>query len=191
MYDIKRIRKRLDSLLTEYTLATRQVAEEEAALKVVVQEYRDSKQAQEVLQHAAQAVQQAAHEQVALIVTRCLRAVFGDDSYEFLIEFDRKRGKTEAKFTLKRGDLILEDPLSQCGGGVIDVCSFALRLACLLSTRPAPRKLLVLDEPAKMLSSKYSKAVGRLFQTLSKELGVQMIIVTHNKDFCVGDIVEL
>lgn len=185
------IRKRLDALLAEHAHASWQVAEEEAALLVVEQEYKDARQAQEVLQHAAQAVQEAAHEKIALIVTRCLRAVFGDDSYSFVIGFERKRGRTEAKLTLKRGEMVLENPLGECGGGVIDVCSFALRLACLLSSHSHPRKLLVLDEPLRMLSKTYRPRARKLIEMLAAELGVQIILVTHCEELRCGEVIEL
>ena len=191
MIDTTQTRKQLDALLAEYTHASRQVAEEEAALLIVEQEYKDAKQAQEVLQHAAQAVQEAAHDKIALIVTRCLRAVFGDDSYEFAIGFERKRGRTEAKLTLKRGGMVLEDPLNEAGGGVIDVCSFALRLACLLSSHSHPRKLLVLDEPFRMISKVYRPRARKLIETLAAELSVQVILVTHCEELRCGKVIEL
>lgn len=146
---------------------------------------------QSILQNIAQNVQQQAHKQIASVVTRCLRAVF-EKPYRFRITFERKRGRTEAKLTFVRDKLELE-PLDGCGGGVVDVAAFALRLACLMLRRPKGRRLLVLDEAFRFLSERkdYRVRVRDLLEALAEEMGVQMILVTHDPALEVGKIVEL
>ncbi|MCH8068353.1 MAG: ATPase, partial [Candidatus Marinimicrobia bacterium] len=73
-------------------------------------------------QQVAQNIQQQAHDQIAGVVTRCLQAVF-DDSYEFHIDFERKRGRTEAQLYFSRNGNRL-DPMSASGGGCVDLASF-------------------------------------------------------------------
>ncbi len=136
-------------------------------------------QAQDAFQRLAQQVQQTAHEQIARLVDRCLADVFGADAYECRIEINRKRGKTEAEIYLLRNGAQLK-PLDECGGGVVDVTAFALRTAALIMKRPKPRSLLLLDEPFKHLSKQYRPRAARLIQEMAHELGVQIILVTHD-----------
>ena len=167
----------------------RAVTERDAAAETAAR--RDAtQQAQAALQHIAAAVQQQAQGRIASIVSRCLRAVFGPDAYEFKIEFERKRGKTEARLLFVRDGLEV-DPLTASGGGAVDVAAFALRLAGLMLSRPPLRRLLVLDEPWRFLSSDRRPALRRLVEQLAAELDVQIILVTHSPDFVIGRCVEI
>jgi hypothetical protein len=147
--------------------------------------------AQQILQVIAQRVQETAHKQIAAIVTRCLKAVF-DDPYTFKIHFERKRGKTEARMVFVRKGMEL-DPKTGVGGGVLDVAAFALRLACLLLQRPARRRLLILDEPFKFVSERkeYRERVRQLLESLSEEMDVQLVLVTHDSILETGKVVEI
>lgn len=160
-----------------------------AGLKKAKADVKTALEAQQILQAVAQAVQNRAHEQVAKIVGRCLRTVF-DRPYEFFIDFRKKRGKTEAKlrFTLGGEDV---DPVDEDGGGVLDVAAFALRLANLLMAVPKKRRLLVLDEPLKMLSRDHGPRVRELIEMLSRELRVQIVMVTHDPNLVAGKVVRI
>ena len=112
------------------------------------------------------------------MVSRCLAAVW-NNPYEFKIDFERKRGKTEARLYLVRDGFEYDDPKNSVGGGVVDVAAFALRLACVLLHRPQLRPLLVLDESFKHLSSDKIPRVRAMIDGLADEFGVQFIIVSH------------
>lgn len=146
-------------------------------------------EAQEILQLIAQAVQQQAHEKIAKVVSSCLQAVF-DDPYEFKIEFERKRGRTEAKLLFLRRGLIC-DPTSASGGGVIDVAAFALRAVCIMLHRPRLSKILFLDEPFRFVSAEYQDNVRTMLEELSEDLGVQIVQITHNEKIATGKIVRV
>jgi DNA repair exonuclease SbcCD ATPase subunit len=176
--------------LADLRHAARTVRDESAALKKYRAEAAAAREAQGVLQAAAQAVQQAAHEQVARVVTKCLRAVFGENSYGFVIEFDRKRGRTEARLSFTRGGHLV-DPANASGGGVVDVAAFALRVAALILSVPPRRRLLVLDEPFKHISRNHAGVVRELIETLARELQIQIIMVTHSEELACGKIVRV
>lgn len=114
------------------------------------------------------------------LVTSCLSTVF-EEPYEFEITYVEKRGKTEVDFALIRDGVSLEDPILSVGGGVVDVVSFALRIACLCLATPAPRKVLILDEPFRFVSRDLQAKVGLLLQELNEKLGIQFIIISHDK----------
>ena len=187
---MKIYRKQINQLIQERNYYARQITEEETSLIEVSERITDVQTAQKLCQSVAETVQANAHKQIASVVTRCLEAIFGEDAYTFKIIFEQKRGKTEARLVFVRGDLEV-DPLSAAGGGVVDVAAFALRLACLVLSRPKKRLFLCADEPFKMLSGDYSDKIRELLLTLSKELGLQLLMVTHNKSLVCGKVVVL
>jgi DNA repair exonuclease SbcCD ATPase subunit len=146
-------------------------------------------EARGIAQEVAVQIQEEAHKKIASLVTRCLEAVF-DDPYSFHIHFERVRGKTEARLVFERGGVELEG-LDSVGGGVIDVAAFALRLACLTLTRPRPRMALFLDEPFRFVSANYRPRVASLLETLSQELSLQVLLVTHDADFRLGEVIHV
>lgn len=188
--EIAEYRRLLDRRLAEERAAQLAVRAERRALRQARRDARDAAQAQSALQDIAQQVQQRTHARIAEVVTHGLQTVFGPDAYEFRIEFERKRGKTEARLVFLR-DAQEVDPLGAAGGGVVDVAAFVLRITCLLLARPARRRLLVLDEPLKMLSSDHIPAARELIETLSRDLGVQIIMVTHNRGLAAGQVIEV
>jgi DNA repair exonuclease SbcCD ATPase subunit len=188
--EICKLRAVVDSRLGDYRHAARAAKEEWARLRDARAEAAAAVEAQQVLQTVAATAQHEAHTQIARVVTRCLQTVFGEDAYDFGIDFRRARGRTEARLYFARLGRRVE-PTSAAGGGVVDVAAFALRLACLLLATPKRRRLLVLDEPFRMLSRDYAARVRELIETLSRELGVQIIQVTHSPDLAAGKVIEL
>jgi ABC-type thiamine transport system ATPase subunit len=122
-------------------------------------------------------------------VTRCLSAVF-EEPYEFKILFVQKRGRTEAKMIFERNGHEV-DPLTASGGGVVDLAALALRLACIKLLRPAPRAVLIFDEPFKSPSPRYRERVKLLMETLATEMGVQFIFVTNIMELATGNIIDI
>lgn len=184
------LRNRLNQHLAKYDQACSQLDKEETELQRIKDHINEVEQAQKIIQIVAEAIQQKAHQQIAEVVSSCLAAVFEEDAYEFKIEFVQRRGKTEANLLLERDGLVV-DPLRAAGGGVVDVVSFALRLACLLLSCPRKRALLVLDEPFKMLDASRVPLVGELLLRLSKEQKIQIIMVTHNSKLRIGKVIDL
>jgi DNA repair exonuclease SbcCD ATPase subunit len=185
------VRKKLDKALSDYRYAVRSVKDEKAALAKATQEVHDTEQAQTIIQVVAQQVQQQAHDRISAIVSKCLKAVF-DDPYEFRIEFDRKRGRTEARLVFVRDGQEV-DPLDGAGGGVVDVAAFALQVACIALRRPRRRRLFVADEPFKFVSGRkgFRERVRNLIEVLADELGFQFVLVSHDRFLEVGRVVEV
>lgn len=162
--------------------------EESSRLDELKRSLSHHKQASEIVQLVAQSVEQAVHDKIAAVVSSCLNTVF-DDPYELKIVFERKRNRTEAVLSFSRNGLDV-DPMSAAGGGAVDVAAFALRVACL-SLQKDLDKVLILDEPFRFLSKDYRPRVRVLLETLSRDLGIQFIIVTHMDVLKTGKVVEL
>jgi DNA repair exonuclease SbcCD ATPase subunit len=146
-------------------------------------------EAQGVLQQAAEAVQNVVHSKIAGTVTRCLQAVY-DDSLSFHVEFDRKRGKTEARLFFKKdGNEV--DPMEASGLGWCEVAAFALRLAVLKLHTPAVAQVLIADESFRFLDRQAKPRMAELLMQVSEQMQIQIVLVTHDSDFEVGKVVRL
>ena len=183
-------RQKLDKLLADRRHLALKVKEETAALRDATAHLKNVGEAQSILQSIAKAVEDQAHRRISKIVTKCLRVVF-DDPYEFRIIFEHKRGKVDARLAFFRDGLLLENPADEAGGGVLDVASFALRLACLILAKPARRRVLFLDEPFRYVDEVNQERIGQLLLTLSSELGVQIIQITHSEALKIGKVIKL
>lgn len=188
--DLTSLKRTCATLSQERSYALKTLQEEQTRSKEAEQVLKDAQDALELLQTCAEACQRLATSQIAGVVTRCLQAVFGDEAYSFSIQFEQKRSRTEALLGFQRGGKEFS-PLSSSGGGTIDVASFALRLAALLLNKPPLRRLLVLDEPWRCLSVDYRPKMKSLLETLARETKVQIVFVTHSKDYEVGEVMEL
>ena len=190
LMSLERFKRALGRLQIEQASALSSLVDEETRLDSAKTNLANCEEALELIQGVAKVVQEQAHDKLASVVTRCLQSVFGEDSPEFKIIFERKRNKTEARLVfIKDGHEI--NPVDSSGGGSIDVASFALRVACLMLSKPALRRVLFLDEPFKHLSKQYRPAVRELLETLSRETKIQIIMVTHDEEFQIGEVLEL
>lgn len=144
------------------------------------------------VQELALMTQQQCEKTIADLVTRCLQAIFPENKYAFALVFERKREQTEARCVLRDEDGNEYDPVTACGGGVVSIICFALRLATLILRVPQARKLLVLDEPFIALSKEHRGRLVGLLESLANETGFQFIIVTHMPELAtIENVIEL
>ena len=189
--DLLETREKVDSLLSDLKVVKRRCKDEREKLNEAEDRLTHIDEAQQTAQHVAEQIQQRAHSQIAGVVSRCLETVFDDDNYGFKIRFDKKRGKTEAVLIITKDEHEVEDPLNGDSGAVCEMAGFALRLSCLVLAKPGLRKLIVLDEPFKSMSAEYWENTRLLLDGLSKDFGIQIIMVTHNPKLQTGKVVEL
>ena len=141
----------------------------------------DLREATEVAQAVAKVTQEELAYRVTELVSLALEAVF-PDPYVFHLDFESKRGRSEARLSLSKGkDGERVDAVDATGGGVVDVTSFALRVALWSMKRPRTRATMILDEPYRFVSQDYQPRVGALLKEVSERLGLQFLIVTHEK----------
>jgi len=179
---------------SQYRWAVEARKQELEMLEEKQQARKSAEQAQQVVQQLAKEIQQQVHERISAVVTECLQTVF-DEPYSFRIRFDAKRGKTEASLEFSRAGVVLDDPLNEIGGGVIDVASFALRVACLMLARPKRRRLLVLDEPLKNVRGLQNRQrVRDMLEKLADDLDMQIVLnvdLDAYPEFGLGTVIEI
>jgi len=185
------LQAKLDDKRIAYRLAKSNFEQEKQTLEQAKGKLRSAEEARDLVQEVAQKLQQAVHNQIAGIVSLGLKTVFSEP-YNFKINFEKKRGRTEAQLIFERDGMEL-DPISAAGGGVIDVAAFTLRVACLSLSKPALRPILILDEPFKNVSKTkgYLDQIPLLLEKLAEEMGLQIIMVTHIEELKVGKVIDL
>lgn len=147
-------------------------------LKINVKKLDALEKAQAFLQVVAKDTQEQLKFHIADLVNLALNACFKNE-YKFDINFEIKRGKTEAElvFVNKNGTNI--NPLKGSGGGVVDLVSLALRISAWSLGKND--NVIILDEPFKSLQPKelYLKAL-EIVKQISKELNIQFIIIANS-----------
>lgn len=182
-------RRAVERAAAERRLVASQLTAARQELADARQELADAEAARKVVQGVAAELQRKAHAQICGVVSRALSTVF-PDPYTFELRFEEKRGKTEARPVFLRNGQELG---KRIGGGVYDVAAFALRIAAVLLQRPKTRRILFLDEPFRFVSARNLNRdrVRDLVLTLARELDFQFIVVTHDREFEVGKVIEL
>ncbi len=182
-------RKKIDRGMERLRAAKQQRAAERTSLSALRDRAVSLAAATQLAQTVAQQVQQEAQAQVSTIVSMSLAAVF-DDPYSFKIRFDMKRGRTEAVLVFEENGVEI-DPMTASAGGAVDVAAFALRLSCLLLSRPAKRRLLVMDEPFRFVARENLPRLRALLEKLSIDMECQFILVTHHPELETGKVIRL
>ena len=184
-------RNSLDRLLMKRSAFKTALKKEKTSLREIDASAECLSEALQILQDVAETIQTQAHEQIASVVSRCLTAVFQEIAPEFQILFERKRGRTEARLIFIEDDHEIS-PRSGVGGGIQDVASFALRLACLMLRRPRSRKILIMDEPFKFVHSpEYRERIRKLLETLAEEADFQFVISTGYAEYEAGTVINV
>ncbi len=126
-----------------------------------------------IMKESARMSQDHIASHLSSIVTQAVVAVI-QKPYEFVCEFVERRGTSEADLYLVK-DGMKYDILESTGGGLADVCSFALKVAYLLLSNVD--RVLIIDEVSRHINSPEQRTafVDVLFK-LSEEFGIQMII---------------
>ena len=165
----------LQSLLSKRELLEEQLDSTERKYRRLKRDLKHSENAKQLLQKGAQETQQRLEYHISNIATLALTTVF-DESYGFVARFVIRRNATECDLLLVKDGREMS-PMDAVGGGVIDIISFALRIA-YWSMKPN-RPVFILDEPFRFLSVDLQDRASEMLKTISEELGLQIIMVSH------------
>lgn len=138
----------------------------------------DLEQAQTLIQSVARQTQEMLRFYLEDLVQMALDTCFPDE-YQFQVIFEIKRERTEARLCfVKNGEEI--NPMDSSGGGAVDVASWGLRIAAW--TLGKTDNVIILDEPFRFLDKTRQPLAAEVMSQISKQLGIQFIMVTHNAD---------
>ncbi len=148
-------------------------------LRRLRRDIKDHEKSRLILTEAGKIAQKNIKHKVENLLTLAIRTVF-DRPLTFKLILEEKRKQTEARpVVIENGHEFA--PKDDLGGGIIDICSFALRLVLWSISNPRSRNVFLLDEPFKFTGALIVKA-GEVLQYLSKELGFQVILVSHDDE---------
>lgn len=139
--------------------------------------------AQIIIQEVALETQENLRFRISSLISLAISSVFGEDAPKFDIQFEHKNNRVVAQLFLVDGEENQYDPLDDCGGGLADVCAFALQICFWSLQTPQSRNTLILDEPLKWLKGGDLPIKGaEMIKQLSTKLGLQIIMVSHSEE---------
>jgi len=177
--NIKNYKSRLEQKKGYIHSLEKQVAILNSSLATIYNNMQYAEQALAITQEVARQTQSQIKLHIEDIISMALEYIL-DDPYTFELDFVVKRNKTECDIYFVRDGKRIK-PIDQSGGGAVDIASFASRIA--LWSLGDTDNVLIFDEPFKFVSREYQLKVGELLKKLSDQLGLQILMVSHNSNF--------
>jgi DNA repair exonuclease SbcCD ATPase subunit len=174
--EIKTFREFVSSKKHEREILQRQIEEDQNRIKQAEKDLQDGIDGRAWIQKIVQYTQSKVSKSVGSLVSQALSSVF-DDPYEFKVNFESRRNKTECDLLFSR-DGIDFDPMDSSGGGAVDVASFALRLT-FWALNSNLRSVLLLDEPFRFVSQDLRPYCSEMLKMMSQKTNTQIVMVTH------------
>jgi DNA repair exonuclease SbcCD ATPase subunit len=177
--EIQTLRNRLEQQKGQLQQVENSLLTLQTELKEKGRSLRQHEQAKEIIREVGLKTQMQLQVSISDITSLALEAVF-PDPYELKVEFVQRRNKTECDlYFVRDGNKI--DPLTASGVGAVDVASFALRIASWSMMQPRTNNTIILDEPFRFLSKNYQEQASLMLKEISKKLGLQIILVSHEE----------
>jgi DNA repair exonuclease SbcCD ATPase subunit len=178
---VTELRQKLEQRKGRQAQIQQDIQRTEKQLQKNKQRLSQHERALEIVKQVGLQTQKQLEYHLAEQVSLALAAVF-DDPYTLKINFQEKRGKTEAELLFKRRNLVVP-PLGFVGGGVRGVASLALRVAYwTMRQNTQTRPVLFLDEPfARLKGEIANKRALILLNEISQELKIQIIMISDER----------
>jgi DNA repair exonuclease SbcCD ATPase subunit len=174
--DLQRKTDQIDGFYQAYCLQEKELTETVDTLKKDID--RDMK-ASTVLKHLLDIMVKDEVARMAGLITYGLKTIFEDQNLTFTPEITKKNEKIYIE--LKTNNDGVEGGYKSFGGSVAVIESFLLRVLCLLKKKSA--KLMILDETFAAVGKEYIANTGNLISELSKKIGLDVLLVTHQTEF--------
>lgn len=133
-----------------------------------------------VLKHLLDLMVKDEVNRMAGLITYGLKTIFDDQDLTFIPEITKKSGKIYIELKTNK-DGKIEGGYKAFGGSVAVIESFLLRVLCILKKNYS--RLMVLDETFASVGEAYIANTGKLVSELSKKIGLDVLLVTHQKEF--------
>jgi hypothetical protein len=113
------------------------------------------------------------------LITYGLKTIFYDQDLSFIPVITKKNDRINIELVTRNGTI--EGSFGSFGGSVAVIESFLLRILCMLKLKLA--RVMVLDETFASVGEVYIPNTCQLIAELSKKLGLDILLVTHQKEF--------
>lgn len=118
-------------------------------------------------------------ERMAGLITYGLKTIFEDQNLTFIPNITKKNEKIYIE--LKTNNDGIEGDHKAFGGSIAVIESFLLRILCILKKKYV--RLMILDETFASVGEEYIPNTAKLISELSKKIGLDVLLVTHQKEF--------
>jgi len=185
MENIKDIRDWLQEKKGEQTLLLKDIGTLTSEVKIAGKLQRQHEKALEIVKLVGLETQKQLQFHISNITSLAMESVL-DNPYKLDVSFVERRDKTECDLTFTRDGMEEKlNPLNATGGGVVDIASFALRIASWSLENPRSNNVMLLDEPMRFLSKDNQEKASLMLKELSKKLNLQFIIITHEENLTI------
>ncbi|MHC4574392.1 MAG: hypothetical protein ACYS76_09725 [Planctomycetota bacterium] len=186
--NIKEYRKILNSKLAQRDLLKKQKKKKNSQLLDDKNKYQILIETQEVIQEVARQTQNEIKIHISDIVNLAIDSIpFEEKPDYFDIEFVIRRNQTECDLFYVQNNKKM-NPVQSSGGGLLDITSFGLKIACWSLQVNEKNNTIILDEPFKNINDPGKKlglmeCICEMVKKISDKLNIQFIIVGMNDDF--------
>lgn len=191
--NINRYNERFIQLKAEKSLLKTQYKQLNSKLKAEKDQYLHLLEAQEIIKEVVQEVQNKLKIHISDIVNLAIDSVpFPKKPDYFDIEFVQKRNQIEGDIYIVQNGIKM-NPIQSSGGGLLDIISFGLQIACWSLQIKKKSNTIILDEPFKNINDPNNEMglkefVCEMLKKISDKLKIQFIIIGSNNDFTeIGD----
>jgi hypothetical protein len=132
-----------------------------------------------VLKHLLDVMVKDEINRMAGLMTYGLKTVFDDQKLSFVPIMSRKGDRVHIELNTHNDGI--EGSFGSFGGSVAVIESFLLRILCMLKMNLA--RFMLLDETFAAVGSEYIPNTSRLINEISKKLGLDVLLVTHQPEF--------
>lgn len=113
------------------------------------------------------------------LITYGLKTIFDDQNLSFMPVITKKNEKIHIELKTFNGEV--EGEFGSFGGSVAVIESFLLRVLSVMKLKLA--RLMELDETFAAVGTEYIPNTSRLISELSDKIGLDVLLVTHQKEF--------
>ena len=163
-----------------YDSLSKQIQDQELSIQEQNEMLLDLEEAKMISQFLAKQAQDKTALHLYKVVNMALSLVF-DEPIEFKINIETKGDSVQATPVLIENNQE-QSPKVSNGGGVLDIVSFALRVALLGMIKKDKTPIFILDEAFVHIGKSDLPKAVMLMKTISEQMGVQIITVTHIKE---------
>jgi len=140
----------------------------------------DYEKARIAINKYAKISQKETKKQIEYLVTLAIRSIF-DREFTFKLDFKEKANKVYAVPIVIDGKDEFTNLKEDLGGSMVDIISLAFKIVLWSMEVPRKRPLFIIDEPFRFTGRLVKKA-GYMLKYLSKELGFQVVMVSHDEE---------
>lgn len=176
---VQELQSRVDKIDGFYTALKTNKADLESQLISIKDEIELLTKTSAVIKHLLDIMVKDEIGRMAGLVTYGLKAIFDDQNLSFVPVITKKNDKVNIEFRTENNGV--SGDFGSFGGSVAVIESFLLRLLCMLKLKLA--RFMVLDETFAAVGEEYIQNTSKLVNELSKKTGLDVLLVTHQKEF--------